>query len=81
MAVDYIKKLQVGAIKQAVNHLVERKRKGGTLGSNSYLSAINALSKLGVKIKCDALYNRVERELKRLTMAEVHTTYRKDGVH
>ncbi len=73
MVVDYVKKLQVSAIKQAVDDLVEHKRKGRTLGRNAYLSAIDALSKLGVKVKRDALYKRVEREFKRLTMAEVHT--------
>ncbi len=71
MVVDYVKKLQVGAVKQAVDDLVECKRKGGTLGRNEYLSAIDALSKLGVKINRDALYKRVEREFKRLEMAEV----------
>ncbi len=61
MMVDYVKKLQDGAIKQVIEDLVERKRKGGTLGRNAYLSAIGALSKIGVKIKHNALYNRVER--------------------
>ncbi len=73
MVVDYVKKLQVGAIKQAVDDLVKHKRKQGGLGRNAYLPAIDALSKLGIKIKRDALYKRVEREFKRLTMADVHT--------
>ncbi len=62
MVVDYVKKLQVDAIKQAVDDLVEHKRKRGELGRNAFLSAIDALSKLGVKIKRDALHMRVERE-------------------
>ncbi len=40
---------------------------------NACLSAIDALSKIGVNNKRNALYKRVEREFNRLTSAEVHT--------
>ncbi len=71
MVVDYVKKLQKGAIKQAVDDLVETKRRDGTLQRNAYHSAIDALRKIGVNMKRDALYKRVERQCNMTIPAEV----------
>ncbi len=71
MIVDYLTKLQSGAIKQAVNDLVERRTRDGKLNKNAYTSVIDVLSKMGVEIKRDALYKSVEQEYKKMVQVKV----------
>ncbi len=59
---DYVRKLQRGAIQEAVKDLVEKRTMCGKLHKNAYTSAIDALCKMGIKISRDVLYKRVERE-------------------
>ncbi len=68
---DYIKKLHNGAINQAINDLVLAKRRDGMIQKNGYLSVLDALHKIGVNITRDALYKRVEREIKNQKPVEV----------
>ncbi len=64
MDVDYVEKLQNGAIKQAVKDLVLTRRRDGKLQKNIYLSVIDALNTIGVNTNRDVLYKCMEQEIK-----------------
>ena len=71
MDADYVKRLQDGAIEQAINDLVLARRRDGKLQKNAYALVIDALNKLGVNINRDALYKRVERAMKNQKPVEI----------
>ncbi len=71
MDINYVKKLHDGALKQAVNDMVQARRRNGKLEKNAYMAIIDVLSECGIKISRDALYKRVEREIRNLIPMEV----------
>ncbi len=64
MANDYLKKL-------LNNHIWLGSINNGKLVRHAYESALNALNMIGVSITYDALYERMERESKRMAPTEV----------
>ncbi len=60
----YIKKLQNGAINQAVNDLVLARKRDGMIQKNAYSSILDALHKIGVNITRDALYKCIGQGIK-----------------
>ena len=64
--VDYAAALRKLAVKQVVQDLVDKKKLYGRLERQSYGSAIDALSQLGIPITRDTLYQRVKREIDKM---------------
>ncbi len=55
--------LRYGAIKIAVNKLVDSKKKNnGRMERNGYSEAFESLKAIGVNVQMDSLYKQVERD-------------------
>ena len=67
----YLKKIQEKAVQAVVNDLVDKKEEGWTsmTARDSYTAKLHCLESMGIKIKRDALYKRVERQLKKRKLA------------
>ncbi len=75
MLPGHVKKLHDGSTKQAVNDLVDARRRDGKLQKDAYTSIIDKLCKIGVQINRDALYKQVGREIPVEVSIKDTTTY------
>ncbi len=63
----YLKKIQELDVQAVVNDLVHEKEEGwkSRTARDSYTAKLHCLELMGIKIKRDALYKRVERQSKK----------------
>ena len=67
----YLKKMQEKAVQGVVDDLVDEKEEGwkNRTARDSYTAKLHCLELMGIKIKRDALYKRVERQSKKRKLA------------